>query len=276
MSVGQLAPLPFPMNSSSARARALPAPAPTAPLLRHLAALYTLTQSSAHVFASPLGPFVTDGRQAFLPRFVFFGPHASDISWRLCILAGLDPRDDRPARAALALVEHLASDSETAHGLHLSVFPVVDTAALVGGPPDRRLGAEHWGRPTAPEIRLLEGDARARSYHGFIRIETADPGEELAVLALRGAVAATLSPDLELITTEETEPVPVRFEVERAHRPETAGPLSIAEDLPFTPFELTLRLPASWSDLLYRNAALVLLRRFLWRYRAFQSYGQHL
>lgn len=45
---------------------------------------------------------------------------------------------------------------------------------------------------------------------------------------------------------------------------------------PFPPFELTLRIPAAWNDLLFRHAALVLLRRFLWRYRAFQSYGQHL
>ena len=262
------------MKSPSVPARALPAPA--APLLQHLAALYALTQSSAHVFASPLGPFLTDGRQAFLPRFVFFGPHASDISWRLCVLAGFEPRDERPSRVALALVEHLAADSETAHGLHLSVFPVVDTAALVGGAPDRRLAAENWGRPAAEEIRLLEGDARARSYHGFIRIETGEPGEDLAVLSIRGAVAETLSPDLVLITTEETEPVPVRLEAERVDPRATTGPLSIADDLPFTPFELTLRLPASWSDLLYRHAALILLRRFLWRYRAFQAYGQHL
>jgi len=266
------------MKFSPALASPAAAPPPSAgdQLLQHLSALYALTQSSPHVFASPLGPFRTGGRQAFLPRFVFFGPHASDASWRLCVLAGFDPRDLRPSRAALALVQLLASDAETAHGLHVSFFPVVDTAALAGGSLDRRLDRAHWGSPGFPEIQQLERDARTRSYHGFIRIETAEPGESLAVIAVRGSVAEALSPDLELITTDATEPIPVRFEARVGRDPEATGPLSIAEDLPFTPFELTLRIPESWEDARYRHAALVLLRRFLWRYRAFQSYAQHL
>ena len=38
----------------------------------------------------------------------------------------------------------------------------------------------------------------------------------------------------------------------------------------------TLRLPAAWPDEQYQHTVEVLLQRFLWRYRAFQAYGQHL
>jgi hypothetical protein len=85
-----------------------------------------------------------------------------------------------------------------------------------------------------------------------------------------------LSPDIELITTEQTEPFPVRFEAGLAGRNPVAGPLSAADDLPLTPFELTLRLPAAWSAELYQETAALFLQRFIWRYRAFQAYGQHL
>jgi len=266
------------MSSSPSPPRRAGAPDQTAAdqLQAHLSALYALTQSSPHVFASPLGPFRIGGRQTFLPRFMFFGPHASDASWRLCFLAGWDPGDLRPSRAVLALVERLAREVGTAHTLNLSFFPLVDTAGLLGGPLDRRLDGLHWGRPSTPEIRLLERDARIQSYHGFIRVETAAPGENLAVIAVRGAVAEALSPELELITTEDTGAIPVRFERSAALPAEQAGPLSIADDLPFTPFELIMRIPGTWSDDFYQSAAATLLQRFLWRYRAFQAYGQHL
>ncbi|HEY5229155.1 MAG TPA: hypothetical protein VIJ19_11480, partial [Opitutaceae bacterium] len=58
-----------------------------------LSALYALSQNSPYVFASPVGPVPTVSRAAFLPRFVFFGPHASEESWRLALLAGFDHRD---------------------------------------------------------------------------------------------------------------------------------------------------------------------------------------
>jgi len=234
---------------------------------------YALSEDSPHLFASPLGPFYFGGRHATVPRLVFFGPHASDDSWRLCFLAGFDHRDLRPSHALLALAERLAEDVETGHGLNLSLFPVVDAAGLFLGFPDRALRTIPWGSGGAPEIELLERDSRARSYHGFIRVETAPPGDDIASIQVRAPRADPLSPDLELISSEDTDPVPVRFE---AATPGPAGPLSLTEDLPFAPFELTLRLPGQWTNERYQRTAAILLQRFLWRYRAFQAYGLHL
>jgi hypothetical protein len=245
-------------------------------LREHLSAVYALSQGSHHVFASPLGPLHFGRRHTYLPRFAFFGPHASDESWRLAFLGGFSQRDPRSSHAILSLVERLAGDVEAGHGLNLSFFPIVDAAGFFFGVPDRGLAAYHWGRAPAPEIALLERDARLQAYHGFIRVEAGPVGEDIPTIRVRGSAADLLSPDLELITTEDTEPFPVRFEAGLAGETPVAGPLSVADDLPFTPFELTLRLPSNWPDDLFRRAAATLLERFIWKYRAFQAYGQHL
>jgi hypothetical protein len=241
-----------------------------------LSALYALSQNSPYVFASPVGPILAAGRHAYLPRFVFFGPHACDDSWRLAFLAGFDHGDLRSSRALVALAARLASDSETGHALNLSFFPLVDFTGLVTGATGRHLAAAHWGEGAAPEIELLEKDARQRGYHGFVRIETAPGDEDLIVIRVRGPFASPQSPDLELITSDETRTFPVRFEAAASSAQPEDGPLSITDDLPFTPFELTLRIPETWSDEAYQHAAVTLLERFLRRYRAFQAYGQHL
>ena len=51
---------------------------------------------------------------------------------------------------------------------------------------------------------------------------------------------------------------------------------SLRADRPFIPFEVTLRIPGSWSDEAYEHAAGPVLERFLKRHRAFQAYGEHL
>jgi hypothetical protein len=264
------------MSTNSRGASAAPAPQPGAApdaLRSELSALYAYSQASPFVFASPLGPFPAGGRPAYLPRFVFFGPHASDDSWRLALLAGFDHRDARSSRALVALACRLAADSEAGHALNLTFFPVVDIGGLASGAAGRDLARAPWGAGAPPEIALLEKDARQRAYHGFITVETGAQGDDLIGLCVRGPLADGLSPDLELITSEETRSFPVRFEAQAG---DAAGPLSIADDLPFAPFELRLRIPGSWSDEAYQHAAVTLLERFLRRYRAFQAYAQHL
>jgi hypothetical protein len=248
---------------------------PSPSLRADLSALYSLSQASAFVFASPIGPFDVGALQAFLPRFVFFGPHACDESWRLAFLAGFDHSDLRASRALVALATRLATDSGTGHALNLTFFPVVDIEGLTSGVTERGLADTRWGVDAPPEIRLLEQDARQRGYHGFVRLETAAPGQEVITLRIRGARTGALSPDLGLLTHEVTHSFEVRLEASGSTSPED-GPLSLDDGLPIAPFELTLRIPSSWSDKDYQRAAVTLLERFLKRYRAFQAYGQHL
>lgn len=245
-------------------------------LFEKLSALYALTQRSPHVFASPLGPFRHEGQTTHLPRFVFFGPHASEESWRVAFLAGFDRRDLRSSHALVGLVDHLAAEVEDGFGLNLTFFPVVDAAGFFLDAAPRTLTTDHWSQSDAPEIDLLEKDARTNGYHGFVRVQSAEPGDEIISLRVRAPLGLRPSPDVEIISTADTDPYVVRFEMGSPNIAPGCGPLSVADDLPVSPFELTLRIPATWSDARYEHAVRTILSRFILRYRAFQAYGQHL
>jgi hypothetical protein len=262
----------------SAVAPALPPPAAIslpAALSEQLSELYALVQRSPHVFGSPVGPFVVHGRTHQLPRFVYFGPHASDAALRLSFLAGLDHRDLRPTLALLRLVQGLALKPDLGQGLNLSFFPLIDVLGLAGVQPNRTLATENWATTSARELELLERDARLRGYHGFVRLETA-PGEDVVTIVLRGAPPLENdAPGLEIISSDDVDPLPVRWESEPVQEVRT-GPLAIADDLPVTPFELIVRLPGSWPLDRYARAASSILKRFVIRYRGFIAYAQNL
>ena len=240
----------------------------------HLSALYSLSPQHNHIFGSPLGPVYHQARAAYLPRFAFFGPHASDDSWRIAFLAAFDHRDLRGAHALLHLVERLARNADEGHGLNLTFFPVVDAAGLFLGAPPRALAQANWTRSAAPEIRLLEKDARLHGYHGFVRVETAPAHDDFITVRVRESHRGAASSD-DLISSAEIIPFPFRFE-RIVEKRVTEGPLTMADDLPFAPFEITLRMPEAWPDAQYSEAVGAILARFIVRYRANQAYGQHL
>lgn len=239
-----------------------------------LAGLYDLVQRSQFVFGSPLGPIQAAQRTFHLPRFVYFGPHTSDVSLRLAFTAGLDHRDLRSTLALLNLVEQLALKPDIGQGLNLSFFPLVDVLGLANLATDRNLATADWSKSEAPEINLLEQDARLSGYHGFVRLETVR-GQDDAAVRLRFAPNDYPTPEVELISSDDFEPFSVRWESDAGAVP-LDGPLSIAGDLATSPFELTLRLPAAWAAEQYRDATAAILKRFIIRYRGFLAYGQNL
>ncbi|HZP60826.1 MAG TPA: hypothetical protein VFB27_10930 [Opitutaceae bacterium] len=238
-----------------------------------LSSLYGLVQRSDYVFGSPLGPFYHESRHYHIPRFVYFGPEASAESLRFAFLAGFNHRDLRDTLSLLHFVECLALRPDIGRRFNLSLFPLVDVLGLAGLAPDRDLARENWARTGAPEISLLEKDARVRGYHGFIRLE-AGTGDDAVTVRLRTAPRwENPTPDVEMILSEDIAPFAVRWENATTN---TDGPLAVADDLPFQPFELTLRLPGAWTPQLHREATASILKRFLLRYCSFMAYGQHL
>lgn len=266
---------PLPSRRAALAPERAPVPVPPDSITAQLSALYEVAQKNVHVFASPLGLFESGSGPGHLPRFVFFGPHATDESWRLAFLAGFDRRELRASRALLQLLQTLADHAEAGHGLNLTFFPLIDVARLLPGAAPRRLDQAHWAQSTAPEIELLERDARLRGYHGFVRVVSTTDDDDLVSVRVRAPANFPLSPDVELISSEETAPLPVQFERAASHAV-AGGPLTIADDLLVQPFELTLGIPAAWPDDRYQAAVVAILTRFIIRYRALQAYGQHL
>ncbi|MGC4074392.1 MAG: hypothetical protein QM760_18150 [Nibricoccus sp.] len=236
--------------------------------------LYALSQRSNYVFGSPLGPFYHKAQHLNLPRFVYFGPYTHDESLRLAFYAGFDHQDLRGTFALLHLVERLAINPDIGQGLNLSFFPLIDSAGLFHGETGRDLARENWVHSSAPEVNLLQKDARARGYHGFVRVLTNTGTEEISVSLRSQFPAAVQAPGVEFISSEDFDPLPVRWEAADSVIHE--GPLTLNDDLPFSAFELTLRIPASWPAGLYQEAVSSILRRFILRYRTLQAYGQHL
>jgi len=258
--------------NASARTRKSAA-VPSTSLQQRLSRLYGRAEESDHIFVSPLGPFNHEGEQFYLPHFVYFGPFTSQESLRLAVLAGFDPGDQPASRAVLAFIEGLTVRPDIGHALNISLFPVVnvrDEPAAAG----RRLSAEPWDRPRESEIQLLGQDARGRGYHGFFRIAvTHEDGPSATVRGvLSPSVGAT---GVELFNSDDFRPWPVRFEALSvgaiAH-----GPLTLADDLPYAPFEVELALPAAWSQTRIDGALAKLLKRLIVHFRGFQAYGQHL
>lgn len=237
-----------------------------------LSTLYALAQGSQYVFGSPLGPFRYEGRDYHLPRFVYFGPHTSDVSVRLAFLAGLDRRDLRTTLALLQLVGALARNPTIGQSLHLAFYPLVDVLGHHSQAEDRGLSSAEWSSATAPEIVLLAQDARQRAYHGYVRVESA-PADDVITLRLRGPRLNARG--AELVTSEDTEPFAVRWET-WPESDSSSGPLALGGDLQFLPFELTLCVPGNWPVEKYRNAVATILQRVIVRYRSFLAYGQHL
>lgn len=261
------------------RESAYNAPATTAPLTpsvefnERLTSLYALAQRSRYVFASPLGPFYRAARHYHVPRFVYFGPHTSDESLRLAFHAGFDSADLRGTLALLHFVERLALTPDVGQGLNLSFFPLADVTGLLRNE-SRKLAGYSWQSPEMPELKLLAQDVLSRAYHGFVRVESTDADDDVITIRLRGHSADALG--LELLSSHDISPWDVRWESGPVDAAPADGPLSLSDDLPFRPFELTIGLPSNWSVELHREAVTTILKNFIQRYRGFHAYAQHL
>ena len=239
--------------------------------------LYHQAQHSKFVFASPLGPFHHAGRRHALPRFVYFGPHTSDASLRLAVYAGEDHRDDRGSLALLHFIERLIIAPDLGAGLNISLFPQVDVLGSVGASGDRRLARANWSYPDHPEIDLLAKDARVRGYHGFIRVQTGGDDDAITVQLNAAPDVAAASTGVEFLNSDDFAPWPVLWEASPfVLSGAPYGPLSLADDLPVSPFEIVVGIPAAWNLELHREAVTRVLRNVIIRLRGFDAHAQHL
>lgn len=262
------------MNRTKISKSAAPSGAsvPHSSLQDRLSRLYTVAQDADYVFGSPLGPLA--GATLALPRFVYFGPQTSEVSPRLSVLSGLGRHDALAARALLAFIERLARSPEIGHALNIAFFPVANASALLGDTEDNDLGRETWTDAHTPELRLLAQDARQRQYQGFIRVvTTADDEPSAWVRTIDSHFAERSTADV--FDSRDFEPWQVGFATLSATAA-VRGPLSLAHDLPFPPFDVELAIPADWSQAHADTQLAAILKRLITHYRGFIAYGQHL
>ena len=247
---------------------------PSGGLSQRLASLQALAQESDYVFGSSLGPFSDGANLHELPQFLYIGPSSSPETLKLAVLAGFGRHDLPAVHAVLAYIEGLTRRPDLGQGLNLSLFPLVNVLGLADGVEERDLTAVNWVGSTEPEIRLLRQDSSLRGYQGFVRVvTTADDAPSAWFRSIPSLLAQ--SAGVEVFSPHDFHPWPVRFE-KAFNGKISGGPLSLAEDLPFSPFEIELALPAEWTQARMDRELAVVLKRLFLSYRAFQGYGQHL
>ena len=263
------------MHANTSRARRVPPFAsPNSPTLSHrIGALYELAQKSNHVFGSPLGPLSDDLSDRYLPRFVYFGPNTSQESIRLAVLAGFTRHDRVAVNALLVFIEGLAQASDLGDSLNLSFFPVVAVEALIGSAEESDLTEERWDLPRQPEVALLRQEILRSSYQAFVRITTT--ADEQPSAWVRSVHSSAAQPShAQIFSPGDFEPWVVTFET--VSPVSVAGPLNLAPQLPFTPFEVELAIPADWSQRKTDRALAGKLKSLIQHYRAYLAFGQHL
>ena len=254
-------------------ARSVVAP-PAGGLTQRLASLQALAQESDYVFGSSLGPFSDGANLHYLPHFIYIGPSSTQETLRLAVLAGFGRHDLPATRALLAYIEGLITHPDIGQGLNLSMFPLVNVLGLTGGAEDRDLTSTNWVGSNEPEIKLLKQDSTLRGYQGFVRVGTTVDDEPSAWFRSMPSLLSQ-SAGVEVFSASDFHPWPVRFETALLGKV-TSGQLSMAADLPFSPFEIELALPAEWPQSRKDKELAVILKRLFLSYRAFQGYGQHL
>lgn len=221
-------------------------------VLTRLARLAPRAERSQSLFAAPLGP---DTHGLYLPRFVAFGPAASDHDARLSVLAGFAAGDDASSLAAFDFLETATDTPAAIGGVVLDVVPVVNRGA-------GDLWDASWITGERPELALLEREYRRLAPHAVVQVRTGSG--RFPQGAVRGDSLAhwldQASPSLFAAAW-----------TERAgdHGAPT-GLDGLVPDLPFRPLEIQLTLGHDNAG----NAAA--LRALVQRIRELLAHAQHL
>jgi len=148
-----------------------------------LAPLHPLAARGGLPSHTVAGEFFCDGERHEIPCFRFADPAAGPNLVRLGFFGGL--HGDEPASVG-ALVEFLSAlvhAPEHAAGYDLYVYPICNPTGCIEGSRTNRAGRdlnrEFWRGSAEPEVRILEGELRARRFHGLITLHADDTCEGL-------------------------------------------------------------------------------------------------
>lgn len=250
-----------------------------------LAPLHHLAKGSPNLIVRPGARFEHDGHAHDLPRYVFVGPKGGDDPIRIGLFAGI--HGDEPA-AAHALVEFLSLlelRPELASGFCLFAYPVCNPTGFEDNTRQSRRGRdlnrEFWKNSGEPEVRLLEEELRAQTFHGIISLHTDDTSHGIYGF-VRGATLTKhlLRPALDAAAAilprnfdEVIDGFSARNGIIREGYP---GVLSAPPDARPRPFEIIFETPHAAPQHQQEMALVIALQTILTEYRKFIAYAPNL
>ncbi|MEY4918356.1 MAG: hypothetical protein RL616_2269 [Verrucomicrobiota bacterium] len=250
-----------------------------------LAPLEKIATTSPNLVANHDATFEVAGESYELPRYLFVGPRGGDTPIRIGIFAGLHGDEPEGVHALIRFIKLLEAKPELATGYYLSFYPVCNPTGFEDNTRHARSGQdlnrEFWKNSTAPEVRLLEAELKARSFQGLIALHTDDTsdgfygyvrGATLTKHLIEPALAAA-----EQFLPRDERPVIDGFKARNGIiRDCYAGVLSAPPRVRPRPFEIILETPATPPEYLKELAFVASLQTILLEYNQFIAYAPNL
>jgi murein peptide amidase A len=262
---------------------------PVAPAKRSIAELLAplerLTATSPNLIANHGATFEVDGETYELPRYLFLGPKGGDDPIRIGLFAGVHGDEPEGVHALIQLLGLLEREPELTTGYCLFVYPVCNPTGFEGRTRQSRTGKdlnrEFWRGSREPEVRLLEAELNAHSFHGIISLHTDDSSHGFYGFA-HGATLTKNLIEPALQAAEHFLPRNANDTIDgfRARngiiRQGYQGILRAPPTIRPRPFEIILETPHAAPTYLKEGAFVAALRMILARYRELIAYASNL
>ena len=274
--------MPLPVIDSLPSRPALPARRSIAELL---APLDRIAAESSNLVADHGARFESDGLTYELPRYLFIGPKGGDDMIRVGIFAGLHGDEPEGVHALIQFLSLLERKPELATGYCLFLYPVCNPTGFEDRTRHARTGKdlnrEFWNGSVEPEVRLLQSELVAHSFHGIISLHTDDSSEGFygfahGAMLTKNLVEPALQAAEQFLPRNGNETIDGFRARKGIIRDTYPGVLSAPPKVRPRPFEIILETPQAPPNYLKEAAFVAALRIILTRYREFIAYAPNL
>jgi hypothetical protein len=274
--------MPLPVIGSLPAKPARPAKRSIAELL---APLDQMAAESPNLVVNHGAQFTSNGQTYELPRYLFIGPKGGDDMIHVGIFAGIHGDEPEGVHALIQFLSLLESKPELATGYCLFVYPVCNPTGFEDRTRHARCGKdlnrEFWNESVEPEVRVLESELVAHSFHGVISLHTDDTSQGFYGFAHGATLTKNLiEPALQAAEqflprngNETIDGFRARNGIIRNTYP---GLLSAPPKVRPRPFEIVLETPQAPPNYLKQAAFVAALRMILTQYREFIAYAPNL
>jgi len=261
----------------------------TRPSRRSIPSLLTpldqIAAGSLHLIANHGASFEHGGETYTLPRYLFVGPKGGDEPLRIGIFAGMHGDEPEGIHALIRFLTLLESEPELASGYSLFAYPVCNPTGVEDGTRHSRhgkdLNREFWRNSSEPEVRLLQSELVAHSFHGIIALHTDDTshgfyGFAQGATITKHLIEPALKAASEFLPRNEDEQIDGFRARNGIIGKSYEGALSAPPKVQPRPFDITLETPQAAPTYLKEAALVAALRTILVRYREFIAYASNL
>lgn len=254
-------------------------------LFTALEPLDRIAAGSVHLIANHDAKFESGGEFYRLPRYLFVGPNGGDEPLRVGIFAGIHGDEPEGIHATVKLLTLLEEQPDLVSGYSLFAYPICNPTGVEEGTRHSRngkdLNREFWRDSSEPEVKLLQSELVAHSFHGIISLHTDDTSHGFYGFAggatlTRHLIEPALKAAAQFLPLNGDEVIDGFRARSSVIRKNYEGVLGAPPKIRPKPFEITLETPKAAPAYLKEASLVAALRSILIRYREFIAYAPNL